>query len=245
MKRRSAPFVVVALCLMLTSAVRAQRQSYFPPAAVDPVKLLPDFPAADSDEAREELKLMLIIQHQRTPADVARCAAEAKLSVDAFQSVLGPWCTSKNLPQLAKFFEQVSADAKPFSNAAKKHFHRPRPATEDALIEVPIEKDTSYSYPSGHSIRGTLYAEVLAEIAPPEHRDAILERGREIGWDRVIAGLHHPSDIYAGRVLGQALAEALLADPKFKDELPTLKKELADAERHAAEPKAEPVGAAR
>ena len=68
-----------------------------------------------------------------------------------------------------------------------------------------------------------------------------LERGREIGWDRVVAGLHHPTDIYAGRVLGQALAESLLADPKFQAELVQLKKEFSDAEQHAAEP----VGASR
>ena len=63
-----------------------------------------------------------------------------------------------------------------------------------------------------------------------------MERGREIGWDRVIAGLHHPSDIVAGRVLGQALAEAVLADPKFHDDFAAMKKELTDAEHHAAAP---------
>ena len=229
MKRRYLPLALV-LCLTCIAAAQAERQSYFPPTAVDAIKLLPGFPSPDSDEAHEELLLMRIIQHHRTEEDVARCESEVNLTVDAFKSVLGPWCTSDNLPQLAKLFKQLSKDSKPFAGAAKNHFKRPRPAAEDARIHVPIEVDTSYSYPSGHATRGTMYALILAEL-DPAHRDAILKRGREIGWDRVVAGLHHPSDIYAGRVLGKALAESLLADPKFKDELPALKKEFSAAKQ--------------
>ncbi len=79
-----------------------------------------------------------------------------------------------------------------------------------------------------------MYALILAELAP-EHRDALLDRGREIGWDRVVAGLHHPSDIIAGRVLGQALAQSLLADPKFRAQLVELKTEMHDAQQRSAQ----------
>ena len=234
MKLRSFTFAV-ALCLACAIHAQAQRPSYFCPTAVDPIKLLPGPPAAASPEAREELELMESIQHNRTKEDVDRCASEVDLTVDAFKSVLGPWCTADNLPRVQKLFKNIAKDSKPFSNAAKDHFKRPRPAHEDAQIQVPIQNETTFAYPSGHSTRGTMYAMILAEILPA-HRDALMERGREIGWDRVVAGLHHPSDIYAGRVLGQALAESLLADPKFQDELAQLKKELSDAEEHAAEP---------
>jgi acid phosphatase (class A) len=239
MKPRS---FTLALTLCLAFAVRAQaeRPSYFSPNAVDPIKLLPGPPVAGSAEAREELELMESIQHNRTKEDVDRCASEVNLTVDAFKSVLGPWCTADNLPRLQSLFKDLAKDSKPFSNIAKDHFKRPRPAHEDTQIHVPIEDESTFAYPSGHSTRGTMYALILAELLP-EHRDAILQRGREIGWDRVVAGLHHPSDIYAGRVLGQALAESLLADPKFQDELVQLKKEISDAEQHAVEP----AGAAR
>ena len=50
-----------------------------------------------------------------------------------------------------------------------------------------------------------------------------------MGWDREIAGVHFPTDIYAGRVLGQALAHALLANPEIKAQLETLKPELDEA----------------
>jgi acid phosphatase (class A) len=239
MKRRSLA-VAAALCLAFAIRAQAQRPSYFSPTAVDPIKLLPGPPAAGSAEGREELELMELIQHDRTKEDVDRCASEVNLTVDAFKSVLGPWCTADNLPRLAKLFKDVAKDSKPFSNVAKDHFKRPRPAREDAQIHVPIEDESSFAYPSGHSTRGTMYALILAEVVPA-HREALMERGREIGWDRVVAGLHHPTDIYAGRVLGRALAESLLVDPRFQDELVQIKKELSDAEQHAAEP----IGAGR
>jgi len=239
MKPRSIALALV-LCLACAIHARAERPSYFSPTAVDPIKLLPGPPAAGSAEAREELELMETIEKDRTKADVDRCASEVDLTVDAFKSAVGPLCTAENLPKLAKLFKNLAKDSKPFSDTVKDHFKRPRPAHEDSQLHVPIENASSFAYPSGHSTLGTMYALILAEIAPA-HRDAIIERGREIGWDRVVAGLHHPSDIYAGRVLGQALAEALLADPKFQDELVQLKKEFSDAEQHASEP----VGAGR
>jgi acid phosphatase (class A) len=246
MKARILPVAIVLCFALATRASAQQRQSYFAPNAVDPIKLLPEFPAPASEEAHDELRLMRILQHDRTQQDVQRCASEVNLSVAAFQSVLGPWCTPDNLPQLSKFLKQVASDTHPFSDLAKDHFKRTRPFVEDSRIQVPIKKDMSYAYPSGHSTLGTMYSMILAELLP-EHREAILQRGRDIGWDRVIAGLHHPTDIYAGRILGRALAESLIVDPKFQAELPRLKRELTDAQQRVQQNAhaAEPVGAAR
>jgi acid phosphatase (class A) len=245
MKPRSlALTLTLSFCLACALQAQAERPSYFSPTAVDPIRLLPGPPSAGSAEAREELELMESIQHSRTKEDIDRCASEANLTIAAFKSVLGPWCTADNLPRLAKLFKALAKDSKPLVNAGKDHFKRPRPEREDAQIHVPIEDEATFAYPSGHSTRGTMYALILAELLPA-HREALLQRGREIGWDRVVAGLHHPTDIYAGRVLGQALAESLLADPKFQNEFVQLKKELSEAEQHAAEQHAAEVGAKR
>ncbi len=228
-------FAAIGLLLAVAVAARAQSPKYFDPPPVDPVKLIPAPPAEHSAEDRAELDLILAIQEKRTQAEVDRCESEAKLKIDAFQSVLGPWCTSKDLPRTAKLFAAVAKDSKPIVDAVKDHYRRPRPAHEDDKVHPAIDDEASFAYPSGHSTRGTMYALLLAEVFP-QQRDALLERGREIGWDRVIAGLHHPSDIVAGRVLGQALAQAVLADPKFQSDFAAMKKELTQAEQHAAEP---------
>jgi acid phosphatase (class A) len=62
-----------------------------------------------------------------------------------------------------------------------------------------------------------------------------MERGREIGWSRVIAGVHYPSDLTAGRVLGMALARALLASPKFQEEFLKAKEEYDAVKRKLAQ----------
>ena len=58
----------------------------------------------------------------------------------------------------------------------------------------------------------------------PNKADALLEGGRQIGWNRVIGGMHHPSDIAARRVLGQAIARSLLRNEEFKAQLPEVRR---------------------
>ena len=113
---------------------------------------------------------------------------------------------------------------------AKDHWKRPRPFVADAArFTEPGDPEKTPSYPSAHSTRGTLFALILAEIFP-QHRAAILAKGRLIGWTRVEIGVHTPLDIYAGRVLGQAMAEAFLRDPAFQADLAAVKAEVAAAQ---------------
>src|SRR5262249_28125866 len=107
---------------------------------------------------------------------------------------------------------------------AKEHFDRPRPPKADPSIKAVMEENDG-SYPSGHATRGQLFAEVLA-AALPARRDALLARGRQIGDDRMIAGVHYPSDIIAGRVLGHVMAKALLETPAFRERLAAIGAEL-------------------
>jgi acid phosphatase (class A) len=66
-------------------------------------------------------------------------------------------------------------------------------------------------------------ASVLAELAP-DRRDALVRRGAQIGHDRVLAGVHYPSDVLAGLGLGEAIAQALLADAAFRASLEDVRK---------------------
>ena len=50
----------------------------------------------------------------------------------------------------------------------------------------------------------------------PGRREAVLERGLQVGFDRVLAGVHWPTDVLAGQKLGEALADQWLADPEHQ-----------------------------
>jgi acid phosphatase (class A) len=71
-----------------------------------------------------------------------------------------------------------------------------------------------------------VYSLLLAEMFP-EHGDAILAIGRQIGWHRVQLAMHYPTDIYAGRVLGQALVRHLKANHEFRRDFKRAKDEVA------------------
>lgn len=74
---------------------------------------------------------------------------------------------------------------------------------------------------------------VLAEVFA-DKKEAILAIGRDIGWDRVLIGKHFPTDIYAGRVLAQAIFRELQASPAFQQDLAKAKAEVEAAHRQIA-----------
>jgi acid phosphatase (class A) len=130
--------------------------------------------------------------------------------------------------------KQVDADGKYFVSEAKTHFDRKRPYIEDERIHPAVEKEETPAYPSGHATRAIVYSRILAQIAP-EHKKELVARGLEIGWDRVVGGVHHPSDIYAGRTIGLALYHAFARSPFFKEQLAEAKAELESVtQQHSA-----------
>ena len=90
------------------------------------------------------------------------------------------------------------------------------------------EQPQGSSYPSGSSTVGYLTAIILADMVP-EKAAALYARGRELGDDRVILGVHFPSDIEAGRLAATGLAAALMLDLAFLKEFTAAKAELRQA----------------
>ena len=220
--------IALAALLVLTAAAKKDKPTRFlPEDAVDVAAVLPDPPAADSAEARAERDAVLAAVAARTPADVARIRAEEQFDVFAFADVLGPAFTAERCPRTAALFASVTADAKTLAKVGKEHFDRRRPPFVDERIKAVAvaQLEDEGGYPSSHAVRGQLFAEVLA-AAVPDRRDALLARGRQIGFDRLLGGVHYPSDITAGRVLGHAIAGRLLADARVRAQLDEVRTEL-------------------
>lgn len=166
-------------------------------------ELLAPPPLRDSAEQAADMDEVRTVYHAAGSNDMAAAYAEKKFSVFNFTSAVGPWFTSNNVPKTAVFFEKVQLDAEVVTDLGKDYFHRPRPYTTDTnLINGKLEK--SFSYPSGHSTESMVLALVLADLWP-EKREAILTHARLMGWHRVQIARHYPTDIYAGRVLAQAI----------------------------------------
>ncbi len=52
-----------------------------------------------------------------------------------------------------------------------------------------------------------------------EKATVIFERGKQFGFERLIGGVHYPSDVEAGRITGSVLAAELLRNAAFQADL--------------------------
>ncbi|WLT31407.1 phosphatase PAP2 family protein [Geothrix sp. PMB-07] len=209
--------MLISGLLLLPSGLTGFAQT--PPAIAQPaaspewVSFLGPFPAVESDEGKADLAILLWHQRTRTPADIQRAASEVKLTLEAYATASGRSLNPTQFPKTAALIDKVGKDTKAVTDSLKKHFQRPRPYLTDGRVQPAIERETSPSYPSGHATRGVIFGIILGELAP-ERREALLVAGRQVGVDRVIGGVHYPSDIEAGQRLAFRLAAAWLADPQ-------------------------------
>src|SRR5437899_3744502 len=221
LKPKVAPFLTSAalfVSLLLAFCGPATAQSlYFQPGAPDGAALLPPPPPRGSAEEAADLDCVRAVFKARTPAEQASATMSSGLSFSLFAPVIGPHFDLSRLPKTAALLQQVKKELGAPIDKAKDHFKRIRPYQIDDHLSLGAP-EPSFAYPSGHSTRGTVYALVLVELFP-DKREAILAVGRDIGWHRVLIGKHFPTDIYAGRVFGQALAHALQQSPTFQHDL--------------------------
>jgi hypothetical protein len=209
-------------------APAAAKPIYVKPDDTDWSSLLPGPPADDSPEHIAEVATLLHWQEKRTAEDVIRCQSEEEVTAFVFAEVLGDWFNARRLPITADLMRQVYTDTRAASNAAKKKWNRVRPPLANPEIKPCVKLEKTASYPSGHATRGVVWATVLSEIFP-DHKDALMARGRLIGQDRVIAGMHYPSDVAGGQKLGEEVARRLLENPDFKIALQRAKDECTAA----------------
>jgi acid phosphatase (class A) len=65
----------------------------------------------------------------------------------------------------------------------------------------------------------------------PDKHDAIIAEARTIGWHRVQTARHYPTDIYAGRVLAQAIVKQMEKNDDFIKDIAEVKAEVAAAQK--------------
>ena len=252
--------VAGALALTALSGIAAAQEKTAAPAAATKVKpsgylpadkplagtlFLPPFPARGSaaeayDIAawREALKGA---DSPRWKQAIADHPVGLGQGVTQFQCALGVTLTVKNAPTLLKLMSTMQLDVHWAVEHAKAHFKRPRPFadTPDTPICLPVPKEkrskVSSAYPGGHSTLGMAWGLVLAELAP-DRAGAVMARVHDYSQSRLVCGIHYPSDLEAGHMLGAALVARLRAEPAFRADLDAARAEVATARRSASAP---------
>ena len=205
----------------------APASPYFDAKALDLGRILPPPPADDSPITHGEIDLMLKIQQERTPQEAERARADASYSVYRFADALGnpPVFNAKDLPKTTALFRRVTREEGAVVQAGKRSFQRPRPFALDKRIEPILKEPTNASYPSGHALWSRVVGLLLADMLP-EYREKIMARADDFAFHRVVAGVHYPSDVEAGKHAGTALAAFLLASPAFQPDFIEARTEL-------------------
>jgi acid phosphatase (class A) len=163
----------------------------------------------------------------RSSSDFAQAKQEEKFNAFDFAPVIGADFRADKLPHVAALFKEAEHETKEAVDLSKNHWKRVRPCppASDCAMHPEALAKKSFGYPSGHASRATVDAILLAQLFPQD-ADALMQHARDIGWRRVVKGVHTLQDIYAGREFGQALATDMLASPALQHDLAAAREEL-------------------
>ena len=194
--------------------------NYLSPQSVDLAVALAPL-TTDLSLLQADLDRVLQLQDYRSDDQCDRARTEIDESLVNFFG--GPYGTLSTLQikNLQKFFDKIQNDVLYIQSVAQEVYFRSRPFIADPHEVIPCSNfklPTTTSYPSSHSLHAYVMALVLMQI-DPAHQTIYWKRAGQIAKDRVIAGVHYPSDIRAGRRLAQYVFEALLKNPKFQVDL--------------------------
>jgi len=156
--------LALLLAANLVVGPNSSGQSYLAPQHPDGVALLAPPPIPGSSEQASDLASTRAVFKSRTSAEEARAKSNTS-SIFNFAPAIGPTFAPGKFPKMEALMQRVVNDVSAEVSEAKKHWRRPRPYEMDPDLAFGTPED-SFSYPSGHSTRGTVQALVLAELFP-------------------------------------------------------------------------------
>lgn len=178
-------------------------------------KLLGPYPVLGSAESDSDFATLHELQGNRTEAECARAKIEEHASLKTFFVEVGSLLSEKEYKKMKVVLAVPFADFLIFAGITKQIYKRPRPYVTSPDLKPCVRLSNTWAYPSGHTAMARMYARVLGKFYP-DRAEQFLKRGDEVAFDRVLSGLHHPSDVVAGKKLGDAIANHYLDSDAFK-----------------------------
>jgi acid phosphatase (class A) len=214
--------IFILILVVFSFSLKAGELRFLTPQSVD-VADIPAPPAFDSEADQQDLEIVLKWQNNRTPMECLRATVEAEgYATSFFGQPYGP-LNQEEARRLVNFQQILFNEISFFARQLKISHQRVRPFLRDARVSPCIPTHHSNSYPSGHATIAYVAARTFALIYP-EQRHAFYQRAFEIAQGRVIGGVHYPSDVEAGELLGGKIFQALKASSQFMQEVRSLKK---------------------
>jgi acid phosphatase (class A) len=195
---------LILIFLFLFSLTQASFAGDFYTSSIDDV--IGPFPTQGSADEVKDFEVILAYQNKRTKAECDQAESEASASLKTFfAGPKGPLTRDEAL-SAAKKLNLLTAKVGAKILFFKSKYNRPRPYLTNHDIKPCINLENSKAYPSGHATLARAYARILS-IMFPTKEISLITRANEIATNRVLGGVHHPSDIEAGKVLGDSIAD--------------------------------------
>lgn len=204
--------LIVAATIVTTSAFAQHFEietKLLSPSEIE--KVIGAYPKNGSVEEAEDFRILMHYQTVRTAKDCEFAAKDEEISVG---HIFGGILSKYEVDKMTAFMFKAYANTGVNIYIAKKTFKRPRPYVANPAIKPCISLEDSYAYPSGHTMMARMYARILSEVYP-ERAEKFLARAAQFSENRVIGGVHHPSDIKSGNKLADYLATKMIQSEDF------------------------------
>lgn len=192
-----------------------------PPVTGSPVDL--------ADKARSN-QFKTLEDGDRWLLATAHAELRPPLALQHFDCALGVRLGSAATPNLNRLMQRLFDDSDAAAERVKARAFRARPVGDDPerrpCQRVSEAGRKTASYPSGSSTVATVYGEAFAALEP-QRAVEVRRTAHEMGLSRLVCGMHYPSDVAAGEVLGKAVFDAAAATPAFDADLAAARAELA------------------
>jgi acid phosphatase (class A) len=206
--------------------------------SVDILKLLPAPPAPGSAQDIADRSAYLASALGIGGADWQAAIGQLNPTNAEFMAALscaiGTKLSRETTPAAMAMVARAGVDMVAPMTVAKDHYARPRPFTTDKGKACdPISADgvgarLGWSYPSGHSGIGWLWALILSDVAPTR-ADKIRSFGQATGDLRIACRVHWLSDVANGRILATSVYQRIAVEPEYQADLARAKAEIAAA----------------
>ena len=171
-------------------------------------------PAPGSAAEAADLAILEWLQRFRSPEIVATTWLLLDRDLNVFSSAVGTEL-GKATPMLSAGLHAFMAPVNSAYRGIKQQQGRIRPYIAHPGLEPCLPREDTGSFPSGHAVWFRTTAELLADLLP-ERRDRLHHVGRQGGANRVLCGVHYPSDVEAGQRLGADAALQIIASPQWQ-----------------------------
>jgi acid phosphatase (class A) len=167
-----------------------------------PKVVMPGGVVSTGDDSIDDLRLLAVTERPEAMGEILNQHQNQQL---CFMQLL--MMTASSHPKTFFAMKLAARVGEVVMIRLKRQFNRPRPSQYYPALYPPLAVPGHASYPAGHALIARLTARVLIEVTTPSagtspYEKSLIKLADEIGFNRVIAGLHFRSDIKEGAAAG-------------------------------------------